>query len=98
MKHRTRKKSAVLAKHRWLAYATAGAATAVGGATSSEAEIHYSGRMRLVLDIKEHGGFSDSRKLPLTGQAHLVFVQSVSLVGDVGVNDLIRWPTLRRTQ
>lgn len=37
------KKSAVVNKSRWAAYATAGAATAIAGANSAEADIHYSG-------------------------------------------------------
>jgi len=36
-------KSASISNSRWLAYATAGAATAVAGVNSSEAAIHYSG-------------------------------------------------------
>ena len=44
MKMKTlRRKSASIAKTRWLAYATAGAATALVGSNSAEAAIHYSG-------------------------------------------------------
>ena len=38
-----RRKSVSVSNSRWLAYATAGAATAVAGVNSSEAAIHYSG-------------------------------------------------------
>ncbi len=38
-----RRKPASIAKTRWVAYATAGAATALTGTPSAEAEIHYSG-------------------------------------------------------
>jgi hypothetical protein len=38
-----RRKPASIAKTRWLAYATAGAATALAGSNSAEAAIHYSG-------------------------------------------------------
>jgi hypothetical protein len=38
-----RRKSVSVSNSRWLAYATAGAATAAAGASSSEAAIHYSG-------------------------------------------------------
>ena len=38
-----RRKPASIAKTRWLAYATAGAATALAGSNSAEATIHYSG-------------------------------------------------------
>jgi hypothetical protein len=37
------RKPASIAKTRWIAYATAGAATALTGTPSAEAEIHYSG-------------------------------------------------------
>jgi len=46
MKTRTRRsRSAAIPKTRWLAYATAGAATAFAGSQSVEASIHYSGRL-----------------------------------------------------
>jgi hypothetical protein len=41
-KHRS-SKSAVVTNRRWIAYATAGAATALAGAYSAEGSIHYSG-------------------------------------------------------
>src|SRR5215217_887096 len=41
---RTRK-SAIVPKSRWLAYATAGASSAFACANSAEAAIHYSGRI-----------------------------------------------------
>lgn len=43
-KHR---KSASIAKPRWVAYAAAGAATALSGSHSLEAAIHYSGRVNV---------------------------------------------------
>ena len=49
MKTRLQKKRPVtIPRSRWLAYAGAGAATALTGATSAEAEIHYSGRVNVV--------------------------------------------------
>ncbi len=46
MKTKTlRRKSTSITKTRWLAYATAGAATALVGGNSAEAAIHYSGRL-----------------------------------------------------
>jgi hypothetical protein len=46
MKKRVAKTPAVaISASRWLAYATAGAATALAGASPAEAEIHYSGRI-----------------------------------------------------
>jgi hypothetical protein len=48
MKTRLRKNHAVtIPTRRWLAYASAGAATALTGASSVEAEIHYSGRVNV---------------------------------------------------
>src|SRR6266513_480680 len=41
--NRLRSKPASIAKTRWVAYATAGAATALAGSNSLEAAIHYSG-------------------------------------------------------
>ncbi|HEY2712019.1 MAG TPA: hypothetical protein VGI60_05845 [Chthoniobacterales bacterium] len=46
MKKRRLRKSLTISKSRWLSYATAGAATALGAASSTEAEIHYSGEVR----------------------------------------------------
>jgi MYXO-CTERM domain-containing protein len=40
-----RSKPASIAKTRWVAYAAAGAATALAGSNSAEAAIHYSGRV-----------------------------------------------------
>ena len=41
--NRVRSKPASIAKTRWVAYAAAGAATALAGSQSAEAAIHYSG-------------------------------------------------------
>jgi len=43
--HSRRNPGASISTSRWLAYATAGAATALMGTASSKAEIHYSGRV-----------------------------------------------------
>jgi hypothetical protein len=40
---RAKRKSAFIKSSRWIGYATAGAATAVGAAATAEADIHYSG-------------------------------------------------------
>lgn len=40
---RSKRKSAFIKSSRWIGYATAGAATAVGAAATAEADIHYSG-------------------------------------------------------
>src|SRR5678815_3915731 len=46
MRMRSRKAYAVnIPARRWLGYATAGAATALAGATSADGEIHYSGKV-----------------------------------------------------
>jgi hypothetical protein len=48
------KNSAEIKNSRWLAYATAGAASALAGATSVQASIHYSGR------IDEYTGWTNT--------------------------------------
>lgn len=54
MKERLRKDHAVaIPTSRWLAYAGAGAATALAGASPAEAEIHYSGRVDTVFPADE---------------------------------------------
>lgn len=57
---------------RWLAYATAGAATVIGSAGSAEAEIHYSGRVNLKLNGHD---FTSTFDLPLSGGASLEFIR-----------------------
>lgn len=63
------KRSAVINSSRWAAYATAGAATAIVGMNSAEADIHYSG------PVGEHfqgppGGYQvDSFQLAAPGQS-----------------------------
>ncbi len=55
MKTRLRKNHAVaIPASRWLAYAGAGAATALAGASSADAEIHYSGRVDTVFPPTEN--------------------------------------------
>ena len=44
----SRRQTAKVSHSRWLAYATAGAATALVGSNSLEAAIHYSGRLEEV--------------------------------------------------
>jgi hypothetical protein len=52
MKPKTLRRTPVanVSQTRWIAYATAGAATAVAGATTAEASIHYSGLINQVID------------------------------------------------
>ena len=49
MKKDCQTRSLNVSTSRWLAYATAGAATAFGAVPASEAEIHYSGLVNVVL-------------------------------------------------
>jgi hypothetical protein len=60
-------KSVSISETRWLAYATAGVASALGVSPSAEAEIHYSG----IVNIKLTGNAQAS--LPLSNGASLVF-------------------------
>jgi hypothetical protein len=47
------RKPVTLSAHRWCAYAAAGAATAVSGASTAEAEIHYSGVLNVKFNIEK---------------------------------------------
>jgi hypothetical protein len=47
---RSRKTNVQVSSNRWVAYATAGAATAIAGVHSSEASIHYSGVINQVVN------------------------------------------------
>jgi PEP-CTERM motif-containing protein len=63
-----RRKSVSVSNSRWLAYATAGAATAVAGVNSSEAAIHYSGVINQVFNA------------PATNTVHATFALSNAAV------------------
>jgi hypothetical protein len=62
-----RTKSLYVPETRWLAYATAGVASALGFSPSAEAEIHYSGNVVIRLTGNAHAS------LPLSNGASLVF-------------------------
>src|SRR5436190_7953271 len=50
-------KSASIPKTRWVAYAAAGAATALAGSQSAEAAIHYSGRLDVLFTVDHAANF-----------------------------------------
>src|SRR5436190_11377510 len=54
-------KSASIAKTRWVAYAAAGAATALAGSQSAEAAIHYSGRVNELFLVRDADSFKLDR-------------------------------------
>jgi hypothetical protein len=58
-------KPASIAKTRWVAYAAAGAATALAGSQSAEAAIHYSGRVNELFLVGE----ADTLKLDRPGDS-----------------------------
>src|SRR5437016_14655912 len=60
-------KSVSLSETRWLAYATAGVASAFGLSSRAEAEIHYSGDVSIKLTGNARA------RLPLSNGASLVF-------------------------
>jgi len=60
-------KSLSISETRWLAYATAGVASAFGLSSSAEAEIHYSGHVAIKLKGNAHAS------LPLSNGASLYF-------------------------
>ena len=63
-----------ISETRWLAYATAGAASALGVPPSAEAEIHYSGLVNI--ELEGHGNENHySTFLPLTNGASLLFTE-----------------------
>jgi hypothetical protein len=70
---------ASLSSRRWLSYAAAGAATAVTGASSAEAEIHYSGEVNITFHV--NNVFLKSHTAPLSGGAFLRFYQVRSFSG-----------------
>ena len=70
MKNIRQNKSILLSNSRWFAYATAGAATALSGATSAEAEIHYSG----VINAKFRDFDNTVKSFALGDDAKLVFL------------------------
>src|SRR4029450_6206240 len=61
-RNRTRSREpAVIPNSRWLAYATAGAASTLACASSAEAEIHYSGRVNHDFALGSFAGPLDPR-------------------------------------
>ena len=63
-------KSVNISNPRWLAYATAGAATALGSATSAEAEIHYSG----LINVRFEWLVDQVMQFPLDHRPKLIFL------------------------
>jgi hypothetical protein len=81
---RLRRNNPHLPSHsRWLAYATAGAATALGGLASAEAEIHYSGRIDVVLP--GHLRQVSATQLPLSNGASVELSNFVQTTSDYNV-------------
>ena len=56
-----RSKPASIPKTRWVAYAAAGAATALAGSHSAEAAIHYSGRVNELFLVGDANSFKLDR-------------------------------------
>ena len=72
MKRLRQNKSPLLSNSRWLAYAAAGAATALGGTHSAEAEIHYSGLINAKFSASKVGTF------PLAPSAYMGFGHTIA--------------------
>ncbi len=66
-KRPSRRQTAKVSHSRWLAYATAGAATALGGNHSLEADIHYSGRLEV--EFPRHSNVSMRFQLDQPGDS-----------------------------
>jgi len=75
MKPFRRINSLSISETRWLAYATAGAASALGVSPSAEAEIHYSGLVNILM---EGHRIHKTVFLPLTNGASLLFTHFYS--------------------
>ena len=73
MKPDDRKSAFNVSQSRWLAYATAAAASGLSFASPAEGEVHYSG----ILDVKFDNGIQNHR-FPLTQGASLDFFRSYS--------------------
>ncbi len=71
------KNSATIGNPRWLAYAAAGAATALGGATSAEGEIHYSGLIKYQFE----GLHSQDRTFRWNRMSGLFFNREINYTG-----------------
>jgi hypothetical protein len=72
--NRKRQKNVALGNARWAAYATAGAAAALGCASTAEGEIHYSG---LIHSAFQRAGILQ-RNFRLENGAELIFRQMES--------------------
>ncbi len=107
MKARRENDSIKIPVSRWLAYAGAGVATALGGATAADAEIHYSGkvdasfrpdeRKTLQFPLDQEGNFfSLEHYLTFSGVGHVFF--GVKGVVDEGVRavDVIEYYLMQR--
>ena len=67
-----RQTNSLISNSRWLAYATAGAASALGSAASAEGEIHYSGILNA--EFRQTNGTANAMSFPLQDGAKLVFL------------------------
>ncbi len=72
---------AIINKSRWAAYATAGAATAIAGVNSAEADIHYSGPLNVPVPMGE----SSVHSFNLDNGAILRFVNIYTASSSAGV-------------
>ncbi len=80
-----RKSASNMSQARWLAYATAAAASGLSMACPAEGEVHYSG----ILDVKFDNGIQNHR-FPLTEGASLDFFRSYSGVYLLGASCGVR--------
>jgi hypothetical protein len=74
MKRIRQDKTSLLCNSRWLSYAAAGAATALAGGTTAEAEIHYSGLLNLHFFNKH--SFRQHQSFPLNEGALMWFART----------------------
>lgn len=77
MKKSRQTKSVIVSHSRWLAYATAGAATTLIAASHAEAEIHYSG----LIGYPFHGKTEQNKEFHLLGHSMLLFKRAINYTG-----------------
>ncbi len=84
-KQTSSRRSPVIAGPRWLSYAAAGAATALAGATSAKASIHYSGPIHQNFESYDHATFPLDAHGGAISFAHQRYTNSSHFAGGSGL-------------
>ena len=78
-------KATSIADSRWLAYATAGLATSIGGAESAQADIHYSGPRNVLFQAASTHAPARERFSLGAGSAYIGFVNKLHTYSNYGI-------------